>query len=418
MFVLIIDSLKMKILMVNEGYPPFSYGGAETYLRYLSEELVKRGHSVHVIIDQPNISEQINGVNIEGMEFGAESRFKQEYIGRWNDVWYTLNKSALKTIKGTIIPKTAQMIRAINPDIVHIHNIHNYSFYHAIITASRIRSVPVIWTVHDYWLLCPINTLLPLNKRCMVCEDWVNGCKNQCLKGRDKGHYMIFSIFSRFKHVYKFISRIIAPSDYMKKMLIKYGVEGKRIVCIPNAVPDIYGPDIIRKKHWNKIHIGFIGHGPHKGLDILLEAIKNMDTIKVTLVSNIMQNVDVREGIKILNNANTDEMRRFFEDVNVIVLPSIWAENCSMALIEGMMSGNVCIASALGGNSEIIEDGKTGFLFQCGNVIQLRRQLEYLNKNPAKLKVMALFARNRAKVDYNILNHTDRIIEVYKEMVT
>ena len=62
----------------------------------------------------------------------------------------------------------------------------------------------------------------------------------------------------------------------------------------------------------------------------------------------------------------------------VVVVPSEWYENCPMSVLEAMAYGKPVVGSRMGGIPELVEDGKTGLLFEAGNVNELTSVLDRL----------------------------------------
>lgn len=79
---------------------------------------------------------------------------------------------------------------------------------------------------------------------------------------------------------------------------------------------------------------------------------------------------------------------------DIFVLPS-HSEGLSNALMEAMASGCACIASEVGGNSYLIQNGISGFLFPVGDREALRSHLKRLLQDPAKRRSMGKAARKR-----------------------
>ncbi len=79
---------------------------------------------------------------------------------------------------------------------------------------------------------------------------------------------------------------------------------------------------------------------------------------------------------------------------DIFVLPS-HSEGLSNALMEAMASGCACVASDVGGNAYLIQNGISGFLFPAGDREALAAHLRRLMEDPAKRKMMGAGARKR-----------------------
>ena len=72
------------------------------------------------------------------------------------------------------------------------------------------------------------------------------------------------------------------------------------------------------------------------------------------------------------------ELNEIIRNAAFVVVPSECYENCSMVVLEAMAFGKPIIGSRIGGIPEQVEDGKTGLLFEMGNVEQLARKMKIL----------------------------------------
>lgn len=89
---------------------------------------------------------------------------------------------------------------------------------------------------------------------------------------------------------------------------------------------------------------------------------------------------------------------------DVFVLTSI-TEALPLSVIEAIASGLPCIVTDVGGNSDIIDDGKEGFLVKAGDYRAIAHYLKFLIDNPTERKKMGIAARQKAirKFDYKLM---------------
>jgi glycosyltransferase involved in cell wall biosynthesis len=89
-----------------------------------------------------------------------------------------------------------------------------------------------------------------------------------------------------------------------------------------------------------------------------------------------------------------DDIPEILARTDIFVLPS-YSEGLSNALMEAMSSGCACIASDVGGNAFLLQNGVSGFLFPAGDREALQSHIRRLLKDPAKAKAMGEAARKR-----------------------
>lgn len=114
------------------------------------------------------------------------------------------------------------------------------------------------------------------------------------------------------------------------------------------------------------------------------------------------------------------DITTILQTTDIFVLPS-YAEGLSNALMEAMSSGCACIASDVGGNRFLIENGISGFLFPAGDVEALAAHIRRLAQDPAKRQRMQEHARQRMVAlfdDENVGQCYDRLFASWQASAT
>ena len=101
---------------------------------------------------------------------------------------------------------------------------------------------------------------------------------------------------------------------------------------------------------------------------------------------------------------------------DVFVLPSL-AEGMSNALLEAMSVGVAPIATRVGGNPEIVEDGSSGLLFEAGDTKTLAAQLKALGSNPQWRRHLGSTARIRVEKCFSLQHMLGNYTRLYEEAV-
>ena len=139
--------------------------------------------------------------------------------------------------------KFEALLEEFKPDIIHMNNVHRQLTL-SILDAPYLKKhhVPVVYTAHDYILLCPAYTMV--NGRGEVCDacldrHFMHATENICVKGsRAKSALATMEAeFLKFHHSYDKIDLIIAPSKFMKSKLDEGGFAGKT-VAMQNFLTD------------------------------------------------------------------------------------------------------------------------------------------------------------------------------------
>lgn len=154
-----------------------------------------------------------------------------------------------------------------------------------------------------------------------------------------------------------------------------------------------------------------------KGTETLLEAARQMPDQKFVFVGygpavdsmNDIPNVEYR-GFK-----GGEELNRIIAEAKISVCPSEWYENCPFSVIESISFGTPVVGSRMGGIPELIEEGKTGELFEAGNVNEL---IKAINKIVSNEDVLKQYTNNCSAVRYETSEtYYRKLMDIYRKGV-
>ena len=308
----------------------------------------------------------------------------------------------------TIEDRFLKVLDEVNPDIVHIHHLLFLST--GIIKEIKKRNIPIIFTLHDYWLICPRGQLLKANLN--ICKGSAD-IDNRCLRCLASAVNLknLFKKICRFlvkrqffqnavldlRAIYNNVDLFIAPSNFLRKKFIEFGLPPEKIIYSDNGMNLDLFKDVDKIKS-DKIRLGFIGTLiPSKGVHVLIKAFNNIKNDKAIL--KIYGKAPVNNGIfdyshKIKRMAGHNKNIRFmgifdnkdaaeiFREIDVLIVPSLWEENSPLVLHEAILTKTPVIASNLGGVSELIEHTKNGLLFKAGDSVDLFAQIQKILEIP------------------------------------
>ena len=141
----------MKVLQVIHGYPPRYNAGSEIYTQAISRGLVRKGHQVNVFTRE-------------------ESQFQPEYSLREEDDegeprvrLHVVNmpRSRERYQHDPVDDHFEHVLETFNPDVVHIGHLNHLSV--SIVKTAKRHGVPVVFTLHDFWLMCPRGQFIQFN---------------------------------------------------------------------------------------------------------------------------------------------------------------------------------------------------------------------------------------------------------------
>jgi glycosyltransferase involved in cell wall biosynthesis len=417
----------MRIFQVVHSLPPQNFAGTEIYTYELSKQLSKR-HDIYVFyrICNPRKKEY----ELIHNKFSGLDIFTINNTFRFCDSFEMFYKN------DAISRQFAKILDRVKPDLVHIQHLIFLST--TIIAEIKKRRIPIVFTLHDYWLICPQWHFLKKDfaicdnnelSQCVDCLDYQLSIKKlpkriylslrnimpNFLVSLLKSTYLNFAkinlnsqgmlekIKARIVHVKDLCSMVdlfIAPSQFLRKRFIEFGIAESKIKFITHGINTVPFKDFKRKES-NKIRIGFIGTIiPAKGLDILINAFNRIKDERAELriygrlfpykgfeyYPRYIQRLARNGNIRFMGGFNHKDISDAFSEIDVLVLPSIWNENFPLTILEAFSTRTPVIASRIGGIPELIKDKENGLLFEPGNPNELCHKLDLVISNANLLK--------------------------------
>ena len=402
----------MKVLMVQTFH--FRRGGDSTSMLNLSGLLEEKGHEVvHFAMKHPK-----NLPAAHEEYFTSEIDFPRLLEdGSLSSAWKVLTKSIYNGEAGRSIARLADDTK---PDIAHFHNIHGH-LTTSIIEPLRKRKIPIVWTCHDYRLVCPNSSFLShgeVCERCLPARYW-NAPLQRCKKESGAASFvaMLSSCWDRMTGVPGRIDRFIAPSSFLRGKLIEGRIDRDRITVIPNFTGPGAPGDAPEGDYF--IYAGRLLR--EKGIDLLIRAAGAVQGARLLIVGEGPMEEELkleaeRYGsgrVEFTGYLGGEDFARTVAGTRFVVLPSRWYENLPFSIMEAMAAGKPVVATNIGGIPEMVDDGETGLLFPVGDEEALRSCLERMNADAGMRREMGQKGRAKAERLYGREKHYTDIMDVY-----
>jgi len=324
--------------------------------------------------------------------------------------------------------KLVQEIELINPDIIHLHNIHGYYLNIGVLFQYlKKRNTPVVWTFHDCW---------PFTGHCsyfdyVQCDKWQTGCKS-CpnLKGyptawfcdRSKSNFKIKKeLFSKVDKL-----RIITPSDWLHKIVGKSFLSDYLCQVIHNGidlalfcpgqtdVPD----DILHRIAGKKVILGVASTWDRrKGLSDFIRLSQLLDnSFQIILVGlSVKQLKEMPSCIVALERTERiSQLASLYSCADVFVNPT-YVDNFPTTNIEALACGTPVVTYNTGGSPEAI-DTDTGFVVSKGDMNALR--LAILKTIENGKSYYATSCRSRAEQLFNKSSRYADYLSLYFDLLS
>ena len=260
------------------------------------------------------------------------------------------------------------------PHVVHLHNIHSY-LSPVVGALAHDRGMRVVWTLHDYKLLCPRYDCLLDGQPCEQC---FKGSKHhvishKCMKGSLPASLVAW--LEALKWTRQAMERntdaFVCPSRFMAQKMLAGGFDAAKLKVLNNFLD----PEKLRlyqdqDGHDNRqdyyCYVGRLSH--EKGVADLLEVASRLPyRLKVAgggpLESELRSRYASCGNIEFLGMLDAHGVARLLMAARLCVVPSQWYENNPLTVVEALCAGTPVAGSNMGGIPELIDSGN-GVVFQ------------------------------------------------------
>lgn len=261
-------------------------------------------------------------------------------------------------------------VREFNPDIIHVHNIHYASGPILFRTARRLK-IPVVFTLHNYRLLCPSALLFYKGERYMESIGKVfpwDAVRKGVLDGSAvKTFLTAFTYrFHAWLGTWKNVDAYLPLTAFAKDLLLqgRLSIPEDRIFVKPNFIQPLLPGQHAPGEEPYFLYIGRLSE--EKGVRPLLHAFNRPDAPPLSIIGdgplrNLLRDL-VNPGIRYLGYLNREKIGEYIAGCRGIVIPSVCLEGFPLTIQEGFSLKIPVILSKEVAASEVIEEGKNGFL--------------------------------------------------------
>jgi len=395
-------------------------GGSERYMFELIRMLEGHGHEVipFSMTHEKNIASQYSNYFVSFIDYPTLLKSRPGI------------PEVIKVLERLIISREAkqkikQLILDTRPDIVHIHAI-GHEFSPSILKVVKSFNIPIVYTLHDYGLLCPNTNFISRGEICERCKGqrYYNIVLRRCK--RDSLMASLLACISQYLTVLTNsyahnVDVYIAPSHFLKNKLREHGFK-KKIVVIPNSIDlNEYKPHMPRSR--DCLYAGRLV--AMKGIRTLLEAAKLASGVKILIAGDGELGEEMRktiaaqglENVNVLGFVQPQELSRLMSSMAFTVFPSECYENYPLSIVESFACGKPVIASNIGALPELVKENWNGLLFEPGNAQQLADQLKYLSDHPQQALEMGNHGREQTLAVNDPEVHYQRVMAVYQELL-
>lgn len=428
----------MRVLQVNHQFPPFSRQGSELHCWQLCQ-----GLSATDEVAAFHISEgpRKRPRRIERSEYDGFAVFHGMDGGHYARLADWPNR--------VLRHQFQSVLEQWCPEVVHFHNY--LSLGDALPTLAKQSGAVVVYTLHDFGLICPNHLLWrtdgqlcgkshgdffqdccpltlrtsrnkrpllrphlpPLSRWQVFAQQQANPAVKRLLQTalliprllygdplrrsvEPKRHFFL----ERTRQIFADVDLFIAPSRFLLERYTACGLDQQKIVPIRYGIRAMTAnrrqasPD-------GKLRFGFLGaFHPHKGLEVLIQAFQGLSdvaslhihgsTFGGPVAKSYWRRVTQQRppGIHFHGAYRNEDLEGILANLDVVVVPSLWYENSPFTIQEAFQSGTPVITSNVGGMAELVRDGIDGLHFRIGDAVDLRRCMLTLIQERSRLESM------------------------------
>ena len=278
---------------------------------------------------------------------------------------------------GDVKERFEAVLDEFKPDVVHLHNIHSY-LSPVVGELAHKRGIRVVWTLHDYKLLCPRYDCLRDDKPCEKCfgGSKVHVLTNKCMKGSlpASGVAWLEALKWNRATLERNTDVFVCPSEFMASKMRQGGFDPAKIKVLNNFL------DPVKLKIYQNTennaqrqdYYCYVGRlSQEKGVTDMLEAAARLPyRLKVAgggpLEAELREKYARCPNIEFLGMLDAQGVVNVLTAAKLSVIPSQWYENNPLSVVESLCAGTPVAGSQIGGIPELI-DSSNGVTFQPFN---------------------------------------------------
>jgi glycosyltransferase involved in cell wall biosynthesis len=386
--------MPLRVLIVHETYQ--FRGGEDQVVETDARLLVDRGHNVH-------------RWTVDNQELIQQPLLRKAFL-LWETTWSHASYRQIRVLA-----------EKLHPDVVHFHNTL------PIISPSGLRAahdacLPVVMTLHNFRLFCPVGTFF---RDGHVCEDCVTRSLTQsvihgCYRGSRLQTAAVATMLAVHRQMgtwSRCVEAYIAPTEFMREKAVWAGLPADRIFVRPHAVT-------ASPNHQDQLgdYLLFVGRlTVEKGIEVLLTAAPGFRSMPIKIVGTGPLTERVRSAaaapgsrVEYLGPLDHEQTMDLIRRARVLIVPSQWYEGLGLVLIEALGSGVPIVATRLGAMAEIVTDSLDGLLFEPGNAGDLAKCVNRIVDDEGLRSRMSAAASATFDLKFSIESSYEKLMGVYE----
>ncbi len=400
----------MKILILQDDFPPEGYGGAAAIASNLARQFKRDGHDVFVVTTSRDREKQgqseYEGIPVFRIVTSYDLRF-QAYVSLWNP-------RATREVQ--------RLLREFKPDIVHVHNVHGYLSYRTLTLAHK-SGARVVLTAHDVMsfnysklteYIDPTNLAIPHDFNYRIHP--LRQLREQRLRYNPFRNFLIRRILARD------VNKIIAVSDALKIALNDNGIGNVEVIHngidVDEWKESAESIEQFKREHnIGKSAVLFGGRlSGVKGTSKIVEAValvrERIPAAQLLVIGkkdsaadnmlNYAQRLGISDAIIFTGWVSGANLHAAYHTASIVAVPTLSFDSFPTMNLEAFACAKPVVATCFGGSREIVEDGVSGYIVNPFDTKMLADQIDVLLSNHQKVHAMGRAGYERVTIDFSL----------------
>ncbi len=356
-----------RIAVIAHSHPSATKGGAEIAAYSLYQGLCQLGYDTIFIAACPE-------KDVDKVTLASEREFLILHRPETYDHFYHLAAANLSR-------ELNELLERERITVVNFHHFFNFGIG-VLRDLQTSRPVRKVFTIHEYLAICQHHGQMVTNPDKLLCNAASPQACVSCFPDKTRQQFAVRKTV--LSEVFSGIDAYVAPSHFLAKRYIDWGLEESRMSVIENglrAIPkSVPLPDKSFQKRWT---IGFFGQiNPFKGVDLLLDVAEMIEAdaslagrIQIRLHGNLIgqseefiarvsQHTKSNGAIAFLGPYDNSSVSRLMAECDYVIVPSRWWENSPVVIQEAFAAARPVICTGIGGMAEKVTDDVSGLHFR------------------------------------------------------
>jgi len=389
----------MRILFIHNKYQ--QEGGEDVALDLEVQLLLQKGHAVKTLF--------FNNDDIEGLATKVKKGLQAIY-----------NFRSARILE--------EALADFHPDIVHVHNLF-FSASPSVIWAASRYGAPVVYTLHNYRLICANALLLRDNHICHLCVKKtfpLAGIRYKCYRGSAVQSGLVTLTTGLHKVLgtwRKKVAAYIVLTEFARSIIRSSSLlppDGP-LQLLPNF---IFDPGQGKDAGGRQDFYLFVGRiAPEKGVHVLLETFARLPDSRVLIIGDgpdknrLEAMYQSFKNIIFAGKKEKAQVLRSMQECRALLFPSIWYEGLPYTIIEAFATGTPVFASKIGAMEELIQDGFNGYHFTAGDAEALKSKIVHFEGHPEEKQRLYEHARKTYTDKYHPEIHYASLLSIYENLL-